>query len=250
MKIIALLLAGLSTLAFTRAETFPLSEKFTQTHAVASQAVFSLNNINGSVEIVAWDNDMIVVEAEKRASNPEDLARLAIRIDASSKRVSVQTEHQRAGWFGRSVRGAVNYVVHVPTTLALCTINAVNSRIELRSVGGKIEASSVNGEILGAALAGPVQLKTINGNIDVSFAAVTGNPAITLKTVNGSCKIVLPDASSASVEATTLNGRINCDVPLSALKANRTMIKGHIGSEGGPVVEAHSINGNISINRY
>jgi Putative adhesin len=251
MKTLSLLLIGLSTFVCARAETYPASETFTHSYPVSAQAELSLSNVNGSVEIVAWDKNEVALEAEKRCRTSEDLPKIQIEVDATSNRVVISTHYERTGWgwFGRSVSGAVHYKLRVPTGIALRKIDVVNSNITIRDVSGEVEASSVNGSIRATGLASSAHLKTVNGNIEVSLASATGNRTIHTKTVNGSCKLALPDAIAADVEASTVNGHVKCDFPINALTSTRTKLQGQIGQGKEASIEARSVNGNIAFNR-
>jgi len=251
MKTLTLLLIGLSTWAFARADSYRASEKFTQIYPVAAQAELSLRNINGSVEIVAWDKNEIAIEAEKRTHTSEDLPKIQIEVDASADRVVIVTKYERTGWgwFGRTVNGAVHYKLRVPTGVNLRKIDVVNSSVTIRDVNGEVEATSVNGSIRASGLSNSVLLKTVNGNIDADLASAHACKTLYTKTVNGSCKVTLPDSISASVEASTVNGHVKCDFPVAALKSSRSKLQGQIGQGNDTAIEARSVNGNIAFHR-
>ncbi|MFT3867023.1 MAG: DUF4097 family beta strand repeat-containing protein [Nibricoccus sp.] len=254
MKTLPLLLAGLSIASIARADSFPASEKFSQTYPVTAQAELSLRNINGSVEIVAWDKNEIALEAEKRTKNAEDLSKIQVQVDASSDRVAITTHYERVGWgwfgwFSRNVSGAVHYKLRVPAGINLRKVDVVNSNVTIRDVSGDVEATSVNGSIHASGLSNSAHLKTVNGNIEAGLVSMQACKTLYTKTVNGSCKVFLPDAVSASVEASTVNGNVKCDFPVAASKSSRSRLQGQIGQGNDTSIEAHSVNGNIAFHR-
>lgn len=251
MKTLALCFAGLATALLAHADSFPASETFSQSYPVAAQAELSLHNINGSVEIVAWDKNEVSLEAEKRTRTSEDLPKIHIEVNASAQSIEISTHYERTGWgwFGSTVKGAVHYKLMVPASMKLQKIDVVNSNVTIHDVSGTVEAYSVNGTIRATGLSTGARLKTVNGNIEASFASTSTSPEIYAKTVNGSCKIALPEAASADLSASTVNGRVNCEFPIEAVRMSRTKLKGHIGQGKGASIEARSVNGNISVHR-
>lgn len=247
MKAIILSLLALASVASARAGFFRATEKFVQSYAVSQGAELALSNVNGSIEIVAWDKNEVLVEAEKQASCDEDLPKLAIIVEASPTRVSVRTEHQKTGWFGRNVKGSVSYVIHVPASIALREISSVNSGIKVSGVSGEIDARTVNGGIKVVDALAPVRLKTVNGGIDASVQPSTQPRTIRLHTVNGGCRLTLPSGISASLDASTVNGGVHCSLPVTIEKSGRHYLKGRIGQDAQTQINVETVNGGIDI---
>jgi DUF4097 and DUF4098 domain-containing protein YvlB len=248
MKTLVLLLAGLTAATLARAESFPAAEKFSQTYAVSAQAELSLNNINGSVEIVAWDKNEIAVDAEKRAANSDDLAKIHIDVDASPTRVEIKTNHDRTRWFFNNVNGSVHYTIHVPATLALCNIHVVNSTITIDDVHGQIKAHTVNGGVHVTGITTFAELNTVNGNIDATLAPDKADQVVTASTVNGSCRLSLPVTLAATIHGQTVNGNIKCALTLTDLESSRRSIDGRIGAGDKGKIDVSTVNGGITFN--
>jgi hypothetical protein len=248
MKTLALVLFGLVATSLAQAESYPASEKFVQTYPVSAQSELSLGNINGSIEIIAWDKNEISLEAEKRASDTEDLAKISIKVDATRDRVVVKTEHERTGWFGSQVKGVVRYKLHVPASINLRKIDSVNSNITISEVRGEVIASTVNGSIKIEEVAGSATLNTVNGNITAEVALTNEERTISANTVNGSCKFAVPSTIAASFRASTVNGHVDSSLPLANLKASRNKLEGRMGQGLEATIEASTVNGNIAFN--
>ena len=248
MKTLALVLFGLVATALVKAEDFPASEKFAQTYPVSAQAELFLSNINGSIEIIAWDKNEISLEAEKRTITAENLPKIRIEIDATPDHVTIKTEHQKTGWFGSNVKGVVRYKLHVPADINLRKIESVNSNITIRDVNGEMIASTVNGSIHVTDVITSAWLKTVNGNIEASIGSSDQARTIETKTVNGSCTFVLNSNLAAKVYASTVNGHINSSLPLTLMKTSRTKLEGHMGQGVEATIEAKTVNGNIAFN--
>jgi DUF4097 and DUF4098 domain-containing protein YvlB len=94
---------------------------------------------------------------------------------------------------------------------------------------------------------GEVDGKTTNGSLSIDVAG--SSHGIRAETTNGSIRLNLPENYSARVETSTVNGKVHCDFPAT--------VSGDIGGKstsltigsGGPLVEAHTVNGSIHIGR-
>jgi len=248
MKTLLTLLLGLATLTpALLAGNYAASEKFAHTYPISDHGELSLENVNGSVEIVAWDKPEISLEAEKRANNTDDLQLITLKIEASPDRLSIKTEHQKSGWFNFSIKGEVRYVLKVPAGLILRHIEAVNAQITIRGVRGLVTAETVNGSLHVEGLAANTHLETVNGGINASFDSVASDQTISIETVNGSCTLRLPSATDAYLKAETVNGGIKCDLPIKTDKTGRNKLHGQLGQSNDAKINIETVNGGITV---
>ncbi|MBN1392277.1 MAG: DUF4097 family beta strand repeat protein [Sedimentisphaerales bacterium] len=141
-----------------------------------------------------------------------------------------------------------------------------NGKITAEKISGTIELKTHNGDVWCKEVAGNTQLQTHNGSVtceDVSgdinlrthngsakaFYSDSAQPICSVSMVshNGGVSITTPPSFSAKVDASTHNGSINTDLPMT-VKGNITKGKltGTIGTgEGSLYLETH--NGSISI---
>ncbi len=68
-------------------------------------------------------------------------------------------------------------------------------------------------------LAGTADLATVNGTVEANYTSLNNVHEIKLKSVNGSVDLLLPQSPNAEVEASTVNGSLSTDFPLT--------VKGH-----------------------
>lgn len=223
-----------------------VTEKFSQTYPFNADGVVSLSNINGDIEIVAWDRNEISLDAEKIASDAAGLERMKIVIEHSPARLNVKTEHDQKWKFWGNYRSEVRYKLRVPAGVALRKINVVNSSISVRGVTGYVDLDAVNGRIEAEGLASGGRFDTVNGSIRVAFAKVTAAHEIILDTVNGSCTLELPADAAFHLKADTVNGRITCDFPVTLTEKSRTDLAGTINGGGARVV-LDSVNGALAV---
>jgi DUF4097 and DUF4098 domain-containing protein YvlB len=241
--LLTLTLASLLTVAASAKVT----EKFSQTYPLAADGSIHVGNVNGSVEIIAWDKAEVALEAEKSANNDEALARLHLKIDASPTRLKIKTEQDKSWKFWDSANAQVHYKLMVPAGVSLDKIDVVNSNIHVTGVKGSVNLDSVNGSIDAKDLAGPGKFDTVNGSIVVAYAALPAHAdEISLDTVNGSCTLKLPAGAGFKLDADTVNGHVSCAFPITLEKSGKHDLRGTVAS-GGPTVKLDSVNGSLSV---
>lgn len=246
-SLLRLLVVGTCLLATTSLSA-KVSETISHTYPFNSDGVISLSNINGQVEIIAWDRNEVSLEAEKIASDDEGLKRMTIVIEHTPALLVIKTELEKKWRFWRNARSEVRYKLRVPTGASLQKIDVVNSRIIVRGVRGFVNLDSVNGSIAAEGLATGGRFDTVNGSINVAFAALDATSNVLLDTVNGSCIVKFPESTAFSLVADTINGRITCEFPITIAKKSRRTLKGDVNG-GGPRVVLDAVNGNLSVRR-
>ena len=186
-------------------------EEVTFNYTLESGGRLSLENVNGSITIEGGDGNEVVVTAYKKADNQEALDEIEINIDATSSRISIDTDlPESRGWWGGGNSGAsVSYELSVPSNIDLDSVSSVNGGIDISGVFGTVKAQTVNGSIDVEDASGDAKLETVNGGIDARFASVTGDQRINCDTVNGKINLTLPANADASVSVETVNGSIN-----------------------------------------
>ena len=90
-----LALAALAAFAFAATASAKVTEKISHTYPFDANGAISVGNVNGTVEIVAWDRNEVSLEAEKSARNEEFLQRLQIVIEHSPSRLVVKTHVEK-----------------------------------------------------------------------------------------------------------------------------------------------------------
>jgi hypothetical protein len=216
-----------------------------ETRPLAADGQLDLDNTNGSVYLVAWDQAKVRIEATKRAASERALDELKVEIEGEGERVSVRTRYPRPRWIGNS--GAVEYRVSVPRGARVRVTN-VNGRVEVGGVTGAVHASTVNGSVDLTGVGGAIEASAVNGGVEVDVARVDPAARSELRTTNGSVRLTLPRDASADVEAHTVNGSVHCDFDLADEHKGRRRLEGRIGS-GGARFELGTVNGSARIDR-
>jgi DUF4097 and DUF4098 domain-containing protein YvlB len=217
---------------------------------VDSNASLRLSNVNGGVEIQAWDKDEIKVTAVITADSQEDRDRIEIEFDQNSRGVIVETEYKNeSSWGNNHNLAKVEYTVMVPFSATLSAIELVNGSLRIEGIEGEINADTVNGSIQAEGLTTNGEFNSVNGSIKVSYKSLSNEiDDIELATVNGSIKLYVPADISASVNAETMHGSIKTDFGLHAEKNmfSGRNLEGNIGS-GDIRINIESVNGSVKI---
>jgi DUF4097 and DUF4098 domain-containing protein YvlB len=96
-------------------------------------------------------------------------------------------------------------------------------------------------------IAGDINVTDHNGSIDLTAAPLLGS--ITLEDRNGSVRVTMPDHAGYVIQATTTNGEIDTNLPLSAWgTGNSKSLNGAVGA-GGPRLTVSTTNGDVSIHK-
>ncbi len=241
-------LALVAASVLTLAASADVTEKFSQTYPLAAHGTIRLDNVNGSIEIIAWDKAEVSLEAVKKARDEDALSRLHLQIDASADRLSIKTVYEKKWKFWENARAEVRYKLMVPAGVSLDKIDVVNANIHVSGVQGFVNLDSVNGSIEADGLTGAARFDTVNGSITAVYAAMPSSGDISLDTVNGSCTVKLPADAAFRLDADTVNGHVSCDFPITLEKSGRHVLRGTVAG-GGIKVKLDSVNGGLAVEK-
>jgi DUF4097 and DUF4098 domain-containing protein YvlB len=138
----------------------------------------------------------------------------------------------------------VEFRVKVPAGVRFVG-RTVNGGIEASGITADAEAHTVNGGVELDAT-GTARAETVNGGITARLGRADWTGALKLKTVNGGIAMTMPEGLSADVKASTVNGDIQTDFPLTVTgRISRRRLEGTIGS-GGRLLELETVDGPVA----
>ncbi|ABF40040.1 hypothetical protein Acid345_1037 [Candidatus Koribacter versatilis Ellin345] len=220
-------------------------DEFHKTYPASPNINVSLSNINGSVEITAWDRNEVQLDAVKTANTQEKLNEAEIRVDASNDRIHIETHYPEHRTNNNPAN--VEYQLHVPRSARLDKIDLVNGKLDIDGVKGEVHGASVNGAISARGLTGDVELSTVNGSVSSELVDLNSARRVKLSSVNGHVELAMPKDANAHLSASTVSGSISSDFQLP-------IHKGWVGSDldttlgsGTTRVELSNVNGSIKI---
>jgi DUF4097 and DUF4098 domain-containing protein YvlB len=232
------------------------TEKFDQTYPLNANGRVSVSNVNGSIEVVAWDRNEVRLEATKLADSKETLADVNLQIDSTPEYFSVETEYKNWKWNDkgsehvRNRKLEVQIRISVPRTAMLNEIETVNGSVTLGNFVNFTKVSAVNGNVIATNLRGAANLSTVNGEVTADFDRLETGSKISLSTVNGRVNLVIPSDANATLKADSLNGEIKNDFGLPVHKGQYIGrdLYGRIGT-GEVHIKLNSVNGGLTIGR-
>ena len=223
--------------------------------------ILEIKGVNGRVMAEPAGGDMALVVAEKRArrDDPESVRIEVVEHDGGITICAVYPTPRRArrenecapGDQGRmSVHDndvRVDFTVRVPDGVRLWA-KTVNGDVEARRIGADVLAETVNGDV-DVVAAGFVEAETVNGSIDAVMGRSDFRSGVSFETVNGSITVTMPEGLNVDFDASTVNGGIETDFPITIQgRMSPRRLRGRIG-EGGPELSFTTVNGSIRLRR-
>ena len=115
-------------------------------------------------------------------------------------------------------------------------------------MGRLVRGETVNGSVRVSTSAW-AEAETVNGSIKAKMGNAAWNGTLTLKSVNGSIQVELPDDLSADVRFKSVNGRISSDFPLTISGGFvGHSAQGRIGN-GGRELSVETVNGSVELKK-
>lgn len=253
-------LAILTLLLATATSAAELKETIDKTFDVRPGASVILSNVNGGINITAWDQPRVHVVAYKSVEADRDevkdaLRELRVEMQARDGGVVVTTHYPKEGgassffdWIingGDDVDAEVRYELTVPRSMSL-DIENVNGSIRISNVTGKHDLDTTNGKIEVTRCAGSVDASSTNGAIHAELTNVTKGEPLRFSTTNGRIEVSLPSSLAVDVDAGTTNGSIKSELPVSATRIGENSLRGTING-GGTTLRIRTTNGGIAI---
>jgi hypothetical protein len=239
-----------------------------------------INDRNGRLVVEAWPRHEVrvqvtrVVRAGDRAKAEELMKDLQADIEVRSDRIDIQSQFPKRRetiglWdiLGRKVAALqINYYLQVPeeSNLVLETSNGevrvaatsgsveartTNGDISIENVRGNLDLLTTNGEVRLTDLAGGATAHTTNGSIVAELRKLPPRGAVELGTTNGNVEASFASDLKATLMATTTNGQVSIDFPISqeGVTTSKT-IRGTIQG-GGAKISLGTTNGNVEVRR-
>lgn len=235
---------------------------------LAEGSLFAAQTHNGSITVngAGVTDCSLTATIIARAITEEEAQKLAertnITLEPSPGRLTAKIEKPLLV-SNQSIAVDLNVTVPNRTNLEFSTHNGAikvanitgqvdgtthNGSVTTEQVSGTAMLQTRNGSIRCDDISGDAQLKTHNGSVKVRYSQAAP-PAcdISIVTYNGQIELASPKNLSAAIEASTHNGSIRTELPITVVgNISKRSISGTIGAGQGKVhLETH--NGSITI---
>lgn len=243
------------------AQGAPQGQDFRWSGSLPAGRTVEVRGVNGSISAMPASGNTIEVTARKQATQGGRPELVEIRVDESGDGVVICTVYpnQRDSEGcngGRSRRGrdnddvdnvSVHFQVRVPASIEF-EGRMVNGDVSATGLVADAEVSTVNGNVE-VSTRGVAEASTVNGNVEATLGSSDWSGPVGFSSVNGRVTVTLPANADAEVRASTVNGDIETDFPLTVTgRFGPRNMRGTIG-DGGPLIEMSSVNGSVALRR-
>ena len=221
-------------------KTFPLDPSGT----------FSLRAIDGIVEIFGSDSREVTISATKKAFSPERLNAIAIRIDARSDAISIETTsppEPRHHFMDRS--GAVEYRINLPQTVRIAHVELPNGELVIKGMrGSSITANLGTGQLVTQNCFCDQTIHVKQGTLNVFFDWSERRPiSIDAAIADGNALARIPTDASFQLHAVAKQGNVRNDFTQSRKQGDASEINEVIGAAPATKLNFRADDGNIHI---
>jgi hypothetical protein len=232
---------------------------FSWNGALKAGQTVEIRGINGGVHAeLAPGSDALVTARKKAHESDPDKVRIVAETNADGVTICVlyPDRHGRTdgdcdsdhGQHGGKNDVSVNFQVQLPRGVRLVT-HMVNGSIEGHGLASEVVANTVNGSVR-LSTSRSAEASTVNGSIETSVGSLDGQESLEFSTVNGSIVLRVGKDAGAEVEASTVNGHISTDFPITVSGGiGPRSIHGTIGA-GGRTVKLTTVNGSIRLEKF
>lgn len=228
---------------------------------LAAGGTFALSTELGDVEISAWDQDVISVQAKRHGGSARERKQLDLEIEATPTSVMIRTQRPEGS------RAHLDYQIKVPRRVNL-EIATVRGHIEIVGIHGDISAETqsdhvkikdVNGHITTASTSGDIELDQIVGNADAQTVSgdITARVApgaevkdMTFQSVSGDIVLQFDGEFNADLSVSTTTGDLDVQGDVQVIHQERPghkTIQGQIGRGGERTIHIRTVSGDIKL---
>lgn len=250
------------------AAAWAAEEKSTDRRSFPNVTAVEVDNIHGWIHVTGVDGAEMRMVVNRHASGRNqseiEAARRDVKLEITSEggRVRLYVDgpfRERNHHWNENYQVRYDFELHVPRGAELKLRSVNDGDIVVNGVRGRFDVSHVNGPIGMTGLAGEGSARTVNGAINLAFAAEPPG-SVLVKTVNGQITAAFPKSLNAGLSFQTLNGEVFTDFefrpdsqPASGERRDGKWVyrRRHnaavrVGT-GGPGHKFETVNGNIQI---
>jgi hypothetical protein len=256
------LLAAAAALVAGPLSAQKVDDSFAWTGPIAAGRTLEVRGVNGNLEVRLATGDGAAVRARKTAKR-SDLASVEIRVEQHAGGVTIcavyPNSHGSGCTAGHKEQDGdrdhehdqndvqVDFVVDVPAGVKF-EGGTVNGTVVARGLRSDAEVATVNGAVE-LETTGTGSATTVNGGVRLRIGKASWTGTLDARTVNGRVEVTMPTPTDLEVEASTLNGSISSEFPLTLQgKMSPRKLRGTIG-KGGRRLHLETVNGDVELRK-
>jgi len=227
-------------------------EEFQRFLPFSPGGTLSLQNTDGNIEIIGWEENECEVYAERRIFHTQerrlrilkfDLYIPKISIDSFESFIKIQTVPAPA----EEASNVVDYFIRVPEAVNLKDITNRRGDIFVADLYGEVYVETQEGDVTVDNFSGSLHVSVEKGNVEGRLFDLRKEDEIILSTANGQITLYLQPDVSARVEIFAPNGKIiNEFYPESPSVLNKSSVE--IG-KGNAWISVTAENGDVTIKK-
>ncbi len=230
-------------------------EHITKEYQIDTGSAIVITNTDGSITIKPWDQQKIMIEATKKGS-AEELKATTLSCKSFGSDATITT---RVAQDQKSA--AVDYTIMVPEETKIRIVQT-KGPVKIKGVRGNLDVSVQDGEIDIIDATNIVTAKTGKGDIKIQQKKFGPKESLFVETLKGTITLHLPRETQAQLHAKTGAGSITSDHPVTlapiTVKLNKDGwdrlkkdVEGTLGGgKGGAPITLETSKGNILIKEY
>ena len=198
-------------------------QTITKRATIEPDATVEISNVQGRVDVTAWDRNEVELVAELESDKDE------LEFEATEKHVRIEVDRPHNSHYDHDDEDDANLTLHVPQGARLI-IDTVSADITIVGVKGEQSLESVSGTVKTQAFDSPVSLSSVSGEViatgnggkaEVSTENVSGSTTVTGirgnysgEVVSGSINATI--AAAERLDVSTVSGDIEVHADLSS----------------------------------
>jgi DUF4097 and DUF4098 domain-containing protein YvlB len=179
-------------------------QEITKRVTVTPDATVEVSNVQGRVDVSAWDRNEVELVAVLESSKDE------LEFEATDRHVHIEVDRPQ-GKYGHSDTDDAILTIRVPKGARLI-IDTVSADIDVSGVRGEQSLESVSGEVQTQAFDAPISTSAVSG--DVTISGNGGKALVKTENVSGSATVT---GIRGSYEGEVVSGSINATVAAAEL---------------------------------
>jgi Putative adhesin len=169
------------------------------------------------------------------------------KVPGRCHRGGVSSSSESNNWWGHNHRAKISFDVQVPRGVRLNAMTT-NGSVHCANLDSVVEAATTNGNVE-VSTSQWASAKTTNGGVRVSMGNAKWTGQLELETTNGSVDVTMPASAEFQVDASTTNGGIRTDFPITIQgKFGPKSLSGKVGA-GGRELKVATTNGGIELKK-
>lgn len=211
-----------------------------------------LSMFNSGVQIVGYNGDEVIIEADSHGAPPErakGLKPMYNQMEDNTGFGLAVTKENNTIRINKASRQSGNYVIRIPKNVAVvyAETNWTGNDITMADMNGEIELKLNNSNATLTNVTGPIIANTTAGDIVAKFSGLNQSKPTAISSVAGTVDISLPASTKASFKLKTLQGEVYSDFDMN--RAGNTK-NGLPRVAGGDTIEATTNGGGAEVSLY